>query len=204
MGDLHRLTVSSLSLVVVLGWFTLPPPPPSVRSPLPDGGRDLVARQACSDTIPSWLRSVMVDLTTGAGRWIASNAAYRSESEPNDEYGLEWGWGLGRQTVRGRLFGIRAEREVGDFWEFRLAWHPGECQAILYQFGVDGTMGVGPMTSDGQGGTVIDQVFHHPGGTSERVKHESIVRGNEEHGVSFQWVNGTWQKRRTYIWRRVS
>jgi hypothetical protein len=199
-----RQHLYGLAVLYAFIWAPTRHSPPPVGSPLPSQDIAPVPQQTCADTIPHWLRAVMTDLVAGSGRWIADNTAYRGTNEPYDEYGLEWRWGLGRQTVRGRLFGLQSGREVGDFWEFRLMWHPGDCQALLYQFGSGGALGVGPMAPDGNGGTVLDQIFYYPGGQSERVRHESRVIGDEERGSSFNWVDGEWQKRRTYTWRRVT
>lgn len=156
----------------------------------------------CGDSMPAWLRDHMRQLAQGTGRWIASNHRYMSDDEPFEEYGIAWRWGIGRQSLIGRLFGVRQGREAGDFWEFRLVWHPRDCEAVLYQFGFNGTIGIGPMVPDDSLGTVLEQTFYAVDGSETRVRHESRIQGNREYGNSFDWVDGEWQPRRSYVWER--
>jgi len=150
---------------------------------------------------PEWLRAEFEDLTAGGGRWVADNSAYRSEQEPWDAYGLEWTWGIGRQSVKGRLYGISKGEEKASFWEYRLVWHPAERQAILHQFGAWGSLGQGPMKPAPDGGTELEQTFHEPDGRAWKLRHTETSVAGERRSKSFDWVDGAWKETRTYVWR---
>jgi len=157
---------------------------------------------AAQDSMPASLRNEMTQLTQGSGRWIVDNHAYRNDDEPWDQYGTEWSWGLGQQTVRGRLYAVVGGRDVRTFWEFRLFWHPGERRAILQQFGSDGTVGIGPMVQEGTE-VFVDQTFDSPDGTSYRVGHRSSFAGDIHITESLNRVGDRWEKRRRYEWKRT-
>jgi len=155
-----------------------------------------------ADTIPDWLREHMANRVAGTGRWITDNAAYRGTDEPVDAYGMEWAWGPGRQSIRGRLFGLHGDKEVGTYWHLQLAWHPGERRPVLYQFGGGGAVGIGPMDFQ-DGKIIVDQVFFRPDGSSFRTRHESLEAEGLEDSCSFDWAGGRWVARRHYVWRRT-
>lgn len=80
-----------------------------------DGGcplRQSRAPDGTADSAPAWFRRHIEGLTRDSGRWIADNAGFISQSEPWDHYGLEWTWGLGRHSVKGRLYAIKAGKDV--------------------------------------------------------------------------------------------
>jgi hypothetical protein len=159
-------------------------------------------RPTAADTLPTWLRRHLETQAGGTGRWIADNSRYKGPNEAIDAYGIQWTWGLGRRSLQGRLFGLRDAEEVGPFWEFRLFWHPAERRAMLYQFGLGGGVGMGPLDLVGNS-IVIDQIFYDPDGSTRRVRHESMFEGTTETGDSFDWVDGARVKGRTYVWKRV-
>ena len=151
---------------------------------------------------PAWADEYMRSMI---GTWIADNSAFKSEQEPFDAFGIEWSWGIGRQSLVGRLFGLREGKEVGPFWEFREFWHPGEGQLLASQFSPTGTYGVGPHTRKADGTYEMLQVFHDPSGGTMRVGHRSRVDGNEMTSQSFDVAeDGTWKPRRRYVWRKKS
>ena len=158
-------------------------------------------QEPSEEALPKWLRDHMDFMTRDGGRWIADNSKYRSEQEPIDAYGTEWSWGIGRASMTGRLFGLKEGREVATFWEFRLMWHPGKKRAFLYQFGGDGRLGEGSMTSI-EGGTEHEQTFYMTDGSTLRARHRSLENGDENRTESFEWQDGEWAPRRSYVWRR--
>lgn len=163
-----------------------------------------VAPAEAQQSVPGWLQQEMSELTAGSGRWITDNSQYRSDAEPFDQYGLEWKWGIGRQSITGRLFGLRAGREVATFWEFRLYWHPGRGEALLVQWGGDGRLGEGPMRPTGNGvETEAVQVFHAPDGSSSRTRHLTVTESGEHRTRSFSEADGKWVPDRTYTWKRT-
>jgi len=165
-----------------------------------DAGSGHVVTRAARDTMPAWLRHDMEQLVAGTGRWITDNSAYKSEGEPWDQYGIEWKWGFAKRSITGRLFGLKDGKNIGTFWDFHMVWHPGRNEAILFQWGSDGTMGEGPMKPDGKGGTAMEQTFHAPDGGRTRVGHQSRFEGNRHITESFDIKEGAWVPRRTYVW----
>jgi hypothetical protein len=165
--------------------------------------------QATDDPLPRWLRDHMNRLTGGGGRWIADNSAYRGENEPWDAYGLEWRWGAGRMSVRGRLFSlVQGQERGGDHWDYLLVWHPKEQKALLYQTGANGAFGWGALAAgpgaDGAPTTELEQTFVHPNGSEWKTRHEAVETATEVRMRSFQFEGGAWKPNRSYVWRRAS
>lgn len=154
--------------------------------------------------MPDWLRAHMEFLARDDGYWVTENSNYKSENEPSDAYSLEWRWGIGKQSLIGRLSGLQDGREIGTFWEYRLVWHPGEKQAILYQFGRDGTFGYGPLHQHDAETNELEQTFFNTDGSSWTGRHHTKDSGDEHHTTSFVLRDGNWEKNRYYVWRRAS
>lgn len=151
---------------------------------------------------PEWFTRHLEFLVQGSGRWIADNTPFKSESEPFDAYGMEWRWGVGRKSATGRLFAIRDGKELGDIWQFRLAWDPGRGEARAMQFGSDGSFGDGVMTSTGPRETRAEQTFFNPDGSKMVVGHETTEAPGEQITRSFSIAaDGSRSPRRTYTWR---
>lgn len=152
------------------------------------------------DDIPAWVHE---HLSMMIGRWVADNATYQSEEEPYEAYGIEWSWGLGEKSVTGRLFGLQDGQETGAFWEFRVFWHPGEQHLKLYQFGGNGTVGVGAIDVIDEHKTEALQTFYNPDGTQTQIGHREERTEGVNHSHSFN-VNedGVWTPRRSYVWHR--
>jgi hypothetical protein len=178
--------------------FVLQPAPPA------GGGSPTAAAGP-----PRWFLEHLEYMARDGGRWIADNAAYRSDQEPYDAYGMSWEWGLGKNSLKGRLFGVQDGKDVGTFWEFRTIWHPGEHQALVYQYGPDGTVGIGTMqplaAEAGQpAGTTADQTFYRPDGSSFRAGHRNRdldADTTDSHSFDIS-ADGTWKPRRSYVWKR--
>lgn len=154
--------------------------------------------------IPDWVRAVWERQTQGTGRWVADNSKYKSKDEPWDAYGIEWTWGLGKQSVRGRLFGIAEGKEGPTFWEFHSYWHPGRRELVLTQFGGNGTIGIGIETPPEKGVREALQRFHALDGSSFQVGHRTKEAGLEDQGQSFDVTeDGKWTPRREYVWKPV-
>ncbi len=152
--------------------------------------------------MPAWAKAEMQRMV---GTWLADNSAYQSTDEPIDAYGMEWQWGIGEQSLTGRLYGLRDGAEIGTFWEFRQFWHPGENQLLLYQFGANGTVGWGPLRQTAEKENEMIQTFVGPDGHSSQVGHRTVFTSADEHvGSSFTVdADGTWTENRSYTWRRV-
>lgn len=156
-----------------------------------------------SSDMPDWFIQSMEEATAGTGRWVADNSAYHSDSEPYDAYGLEWTWGIGKKSLKGRLFVMNEGEDLGTVWEFRQVWHPGEQQAYLYQYGSNGTFGVGTLRYLGGEQTESEQTFFSPDGTTFKIGHRSERIDDEDHSQSFNILaDGTWEVRRSYVWKR--
>jgi hypothetical protein len=149
---------------------------------------------------PAWVSAYMADMI---GVWVADNTPFKSAQELADAYGIEWTWGAGRQSLVGRLYEIRNGKDIGNHWDFREFWHPGENQLLASQFGSDGRFGIGPHTRNADGTMEMLQTFYSPNGPEARVGHRSERRGDELITRSFDVAaDGTWTPRRSYTWRR--
>ncbi|MEM7479975.1 MAG: hypothetical protein AAF481_02280 [Acidobacteriota bacterium] len=150
---------------------------------------------------PDWVKEHWRGLI---GNWITDNSEHKSESEPLDAYGLEWSWGIGEQSLIGRLYGLQEGKEVWTFWQFREYWDPLEGRLALLQFGWDGPLGTGftRRTDDGMMESV--QTFVSAAADSaSRIGHRSTVEGDEQETRSFKIDEaGNWNLDRTHLWRR--
>jgi len=157
--------------------------------------------QEQQNVIPDWVRGEWEFLVRGSGTWIADNSAFKSDNNPYDAFGIHWEYGLGKKSLKGRLYGIIDEKDIGTFWEFRIFYHPQEKQVIAMQFGSDGTYGVGPQKSIGGDTTEMWQEFFNPDGTSSKVGHRAKSEGNNHITDAFNIdKDGVWTKRRSYTW----
>jgi hypothetical protein len=146
--------------------------------------------------------SVLAHMEQTVGFWLTDNSAYQNEDEPFDHYALEWKWGAGRKSLVGRLYALTAGEESGTFWDFRQFWHPGERAVIVQQYGWDGTFGTGPVTWIEPGVSELIQIFYTPDGASNKNRHVTRETATEHDGGSFDWVDGQWQARRSYVWKK--
>ncbi|MEZ5319682.1 MAG: hypothetical protein R2752_19935 [Vicinamibacterales bacterium] len=184
-----RRTLVSVAIVaaaVVAAFFG----PPSVRA------------QSTPQPVPPVVQEAWEHLI---GTWVADNAAYKGPGDPNDAFGIEWQWGLGRQSLVGRLYGIRDGKDIGTYWQFREFWHPGEGRIIATQFGSDGSYGAGPGEIRPDGSSEYLQTFWDPSaGTVTRVGHRATLEGDVHTTTSFDvGADDVWTVRRTYVWKRV-
>jgi hypothetical protein len=166
-------------------------------------GTSLAAQADAATGPPAWFAEEMRLLVADGDAWLADNARYRSEQEPWDAYGLKWSWGLGNQSIRGRLYGLRDGQEEATFWEFRVFWHPGQQEVIMLQVGSGGAVGMGPMMASPDSGTFAVQTFWTMSGDSSRVRHESVTNAETHTTRSFDGTGDGWVPRRSYVWRRV-
>jgi hypothetical protein len=138
------------------------------------------------------------------GTWVTDNAAHVSANEPAEQYAIDWSWGLGRQSMTGRLYGLKGSKEIGTFWEFREFWHPGDGRLVIMQFGAGGTYGVGWHEVRADGTSEMLQTFHDPSGRTTLTGHRSELKGDTHTTHSFDVAaDGSWTPRRTYVWKRV-
>lgn len=157
--------------------------------------------------MPKWLQDHFAFMTTGTGRWITDNSKYKNENEPFDEYVTEWTWGVGKQSIKGRLYALKDKKEVATFWEYRVFWHPKEKRAVFEQFGIAGVFGTGEMrvieSADGKSENNVELTFYSLDGSSWKDLHKLIERENEHQTQSFDFKDGSWKLKRTYIWKKV-
>lgn len=164
-------------------------------------------KSAENDSPPKWLIEHFTYMTEGKGLWVADNSPFKSENEPFDAYGTEWTWGVGKQSIKGRLFALKDNKEVATFWEFRVFWHPEKRKAFIQQFGAGGAFGVGEMRvieSKDSSLNVTEQDFYIPGGADFLEMHHLIERKGEHETKSFRLEKGSWKLQRTYIWKKAS
>lgn len=152
---------------------------------------------------PNWFQESLHRLAPDTSIWVADNSEYQNDKEPFETYVMEWRWGLGRHSAQGRLYGLVDGKDAGTFWEFRVFWHPEKQNAIVQQFGGDGTFGTGTIEPDGENRDRLEQVFHSPNGVMMHVGHKTVHHEDSNEGTSFDILpDGTWQKRRMYTWHR--
>jgi hypothetical protein len=152
---------------------------------------------------PDWLSEHMSFMTEGSGLWITDNTAFQSENESFDAYATEWKWGVGGQSINGRLYAIRDGKEVDSFWEYHVFWHPTEKKAVFYQVGSGGAVGVGEMRSvDSEAGAerMTEMTFFAPDGTNWKDMHKLRESPGEHSTTSFGFKDGSWILQRRYIW----
>ena len=150
--------------------------------------------------IPDWF---LKDMESLIGTWLTSNEKYKSENEPYDSYGVEWKWGIGKTSMTGRLFGIKDNKEIGDFWQYRQYWDAEKNEGVLIQFGYNGTKGEGPIKLLSDGKTESIQSFSSPGAKTWGLKHISFIEDNVHTTISYNKnEKGEWQLNRTYKWEK--
>ncbi|MGD9905793.1 MAG: hypothetical protein AB7U83_20155 [Vicinamibacterales bacterium] len=154
-----------------------------------------------TEPAPDWVTATWTSLV---GTWVADNTAFKTGTDDDDAYGLEWSWGLGRRTLVGRLYGLRQGRESATYWEFREFWHPGEGHLVTTQFGGNGTYGVGPHERRADGTLEMLQTFYDPqAGTTRRIGHRARLEGDVHTTTSYSiGDDGAWTEQRTFVWKR--
>ena len=161
----------------------------------------LNAQDTLTHPIPQWLLDDWAIQTQGSGIWITDNSAYKSDNEPYEAYGIQWEWGLGKKSLKGRLYCILDSKNVGTVWQFLSFWDPLAGQARLIQIGSDGTLGEGTLWQLEGGGSKSLQTFASPDGGTFTSGHQEWMENGERHTQSFHVVDGVWTKRRLYIWK---
>lgn len=150
--------------------------------------------------IPEWVLSHWEEMTQGTGVWITDNWEYKYEQEPYDAYGLKWEYGLGNKHLKGRLYCIKEDQDVGAMWQFTEYWDPMTAKLRVIQVGGDGTVGTGDLQLTEEGKIKEKQHFVSPGGGAFVSGHEAWVEDNQHHTQSFNIVDEMWEKRRYYVW----
>ena len=156
-----------------------------------------------SQEIPKWLVQEWESKVKDSGIWIAHNSKYQNENEPYDAYGQKWEWGIGKKSLKGKLFAIKDGKELGTIWEFRLFWDPLKKKAFIQQFGGDGTYGIGELIYDKENVSRSLQTFSNPEGIVYKIGHLS----DYNHPDFFKTISfsitedGLWKENRVYIWK---
>ena len=168
-------------------------------------GVPVLSAQEKGQSPPKWLQDHMIYMTSGTGVWVADNSSYKSAVEPYDQYVAEWKWGIGKNSIQGRLFARAEGTETSDFWEYRLFWHPKERRAVIQQFGGGGVFGRGEMrtlTISEKIQRQTEMVFYNPDGSSWIDLHQIHEEEDQHKTISFNLRDGIWVERRTYFWKR--
>lgn len=158
---------------------------------------------ARTDT-PAWALAEMGRMVNDGDFWITDNSAYTGPEEPWEEYGMEWSWSQDSSSVEGRLFGLIGGEDRQTFWQMRMSWDGANQRFRLWQSHLtSGVVGDGEITRTGNGDeTEAIQTFTAQDGTVSRVKHLSTTTREVHETRSYDWVDGEWQPRRQYTWRR--
>jgi len=155
-----------------------------------------VLAQDSTSGIPAWFLN---DLAANVGVWTAQNGAHMSEAEPYDAYRLEWNWGIGETSIRGRMYGMKNGKKVAEFWQLHQYWDNSAQQAVVMNFGQGGTVGSGYLRPTGENETELIQTYTLADGRGWKVKHETQLTGNTFISQSFeQDPSGAWKLDRSY------
>jgi len=152
--------------------------------------------------IPKWVMDYFNFRTGGTGRWVTDNSKYKGENEPFDEYVTEWTWSAGKQSIKGRLVGLKEKKEVATFVEFRMFWHPAQRKVITQAFSANGSHAAGELQRSESEIRIEHTVFNLAGGSYRELIRE-IDSKDEFRTEDFIWKDGNWVPQRTYLWRRV-
>lgn len=162
------------------------------------------AQNTIEKSIPQWVKDNWAAHTNDDGIWITDNSQYKSEQEPFNAYGMEWEWGLGKASLKGRLYCIQDGKDVGTVWQFLNFWDPELQQHRMVQIGSNGTIGQGSIQLQTDGSTKSSEKFVSLAGGSFEVGHHSWFEDGAMHTQSFDIVENEWSKRRFYIWKQPS
>ncbi len=161
-----------------------------------------ISISAGAQQVPDWF---ITTLEGSVGSWVADNDTYQSEQEPFDQYAMDWEWGIGKQSIKGTLYGLINGEKQGTFWEFRQYWDHAGNHGVLVQYGPNGTVGSGPMVLENETETRLVQDFVTPDGKTTKHGHRSTLSAGKLVTTSFDIdADGKWTQRRTYTWKLVS
>ena len=150
--------------------------------------------------IPQWVLDDWAYRMQGEGHWITSNAVYKNEQEPYDAYGMDWEWGLGKKSMKGRLYCIKDGKDIGTVWEFLSYWDIEKGEHRMLQTGSDGTLIKGIIQLEKDGSTKSRELFASPGGVRFELGHRCWFEQKIMHTQSYNIEEGVWKKKRFYEW----
>jgi hypothetical protein len=136
------------------------------------------------------------------GTWIADNSKYKDDGV--DSYAIEWKLSPLKNSLYGRLYGIKDNLEIGTFWTFHKYFDPSKNKVVLMQIGYDGSLGIGTIEYKNNNETVLTQTFTDPQGTSRLEGHKmTYPNDTTEIGSSYS-INESrdWTLKRTYTWKK--
>lgn len=160
-----------------------------------------VAERPEPSPAPPWFQR---ELERNVGLWIADNSKYMDETEPFEQYGIEWKWGLGKMSIEGELFGLYKGQRSSSFWKLVQYWDAGRKEAVVLQFGVMGAVGQGVLKRIDDVDISLTQHFLFQDGSVRWERHETEQYDGYDIGASLTLdKEGEWQQRRVYTWRKV-
>ena len=155
-----------------------------------------------NEGIPTWVSEDWQFQMSHTGIWITDNHEYKGEQEPFDAYGMQWDWGIGKKSLKGRMFCLQEGEEVATVWEFLQFWDSEAKVLRMLQIGRDGTVGQGTVTNLGQGKSKSQERFCNTAGQCFEVGHETWKKDGDFYTQSFDVLDGEWSKRRLYVWKQ--
>ena len=159
----------------------------------------LAASGAMAAQPPHWLLDEIAFQTRDGGRWVASNARYRSDTERWEAYGVEWVAGPAGASMSGRLFGIADGKDSLPFWQFSQYWDPARGEVVVEQYGWS-EVGIGTAWQEGEE-IKMKQTFTSFDGKVRIVGHVSAAEGEDAYRTtSFSIDDGVWSVSRSYVW----
>lgn len=166
---------------------------------------DMLEDTLYPSAIPDWARANIKYMSEGTGQWVADNAAYKSETEPWDQYVIEWRAGPDDLSMSARMYALKdGTPSSADFWSFYQFWDVFSGEMRVIQSGWN-ALGDGTLWWDQEREAYIaEQTFGSPGGTGRLVRHETIELNATEHQTRSlnQDESGNWVPDRQYVWVR--
>ena len=154
---------------------------------------------------PAWWAGHVVFMSRDGGAWTTPNPDAGKDPAQPDAFGMEWRAVHDGSVLAGRLFGLKAGREVAEYWTYREFYHPGERRVLLQQWGGGGVFGAGETTAPAADQGEVDQTFWLTDGRSWREGHRTREGGDEYVTEVFDIAaDGRWTSKSRNVWRRVT
>lgn len=151
------------------------------------------------ETIPEWF---IKEINAQEGTWIADNSQYPEDGV--DKYVIDWQLSPLKNSLYGRLYGVKDSLEGGTFWTFHKYFDPSKNEVILMQISYNGSLGIGVIKHNDNNESVVKQTFTDPKGISRLEGHKMTYPDDAtEIGSSYSISeSGAWTLKRTYTWKK--
>lgn len=161
----------------------------------------LLATSTLTAQVPDWFVKVN---KSQAGTWIASNAAFKSDQETDDQYAITWTPCANYRCMTGELYGLRNGDKSNTYWHFYQYWSPEDSTVIVVQTGFYGGLGIGTMSMSDSSHISIDISFAFADSTVRKERNRTLILGRLSQVSTSHRIteDGEWVEDRTYVWKR--